>query len=474
MKTRKGYKTYPLTVAQKFHNYYADSTDHKEILNVGTSLTIEFEIDVTEIRKAIFEAYKRNEFMRVKFVYDEAEETWYQYVVDPDDMGFKAEDIEYVDFSDKTMEYADEVMSKWTRTPFKQEDSIMNKIVIIKNPDGYQGLFLMGDHRLMDAQSLIALMKDVVQIYCNRMYEGVPYPADVASYVKQLEKDLAYEDNSKQLQKDREYFYGLVDNTPEPIFNGLEGTARLDATRKVFKDKSLRYAVSGSDSMAAVIDTFSLEGDATEKLMKFCEETHVSLQVLLIMGIRTYFQKFNDNDDVSMQVCYARRATLQEKKCGGTRIHCFPFRTIISKDKTFLQGLEEIRNGQNETFRHVNLNPVEYLGYRAQKYKVNPVCSYEAISLTYQPATLKQYGIGEQIGDIKYKSKRYGNGVYSDGVYLTCMHRPADNGLDFLFEHQVRAYTTEMIEYFYYYVCKIMFKGIENPNMSIGEIIELV
>ena len=40
MKTRKGYKTYPLTVAQKFHNYYAQHCPGKEVLNVGTSLTI--------------------------------------------------------------------------------------------------------------------------------------------------------------------------------------------------------------------------------------------------------------------------------------------------------------------------------------------------------------------------------------------------------------------------------------------------
>ncbi len=46
MKTRKGYKTYPLTVAQKFHNYYAPHSPRKEILNVGTSLTIEFELNL--------------------------------------------------------------------------------------------------------------------------------------------------------------------------------------------------------------------------------------------------------------------------------------------------------------------------------------------------------------------------------------------------------------------------------------------
>ncbi len=72
--------------------------------------------------------------------------------------------------------------------------------------------------------------------------------------------------------------------------------------------------------------------------MDFCEEYHVSLVCLLLMGLRTYFQKMNGNDDVSINTAIARRATLKEKKSGGTRIHSFPFRTVIGLDKTFLEG----------------------------------------------------------------------------------------------------------------------------------------
>ena len=54
------------------------------------------------------------------------------------------------------------------------------------------------------------------------------------------------------------------------------------------------------------------------------------------------------------------------------------------------------------------------------------------------------------------------------------MHRPEDNGLDFSFEHQTKAYSREALELFYYYMCKIMFKGIENPNLKIGDVIKLI
>ena len=45
VKEKNGYKLYPLTVAQKFHFYYQNFCPKKEVLNIGTSVTIGTEID---------------------------------------------------------------------------------------------------------------------------------------------------------------------------------------------------------------------------------------------------------------------------------------------------------------------------------------------------------------------------------------------------------------------------------------------
>lgn len=465
MKTRKGYKTYPLTVAQKFHFYYMDYCPKKEVVNIGTSLTIEYELDVDVLRQSIYKAYERCEAMRLRFGYDKKEKQWYQYVVEKEDR-----EIEYVDFTGKTMEEAEAIMTEWTRIPFAREDSPMNRVVIIKTPDGNQGLYLLADHLILDAQSLICFMRDVIEIYCNAMYEGVEYPKEMRSYIEQLEKDLAYEAGSKAQQKDREFFYKKIEES-EPIYNGIDGPGALLEERK--KNPKARAAAFISKNVDSALDIFHLEEEPTTRLMKFCEQEHVSLQCLLIMGIRTYLQKMNGNDDVSINVAYARRATLLEKKSGGTRIHSFPFRTIISEDMTFLEGIHTIRNGQNEIFRHTNFDPVEYRAYRSKVYPVEPGRSYEPMSLTYQPMTLKDEGLSK-LGDIKYKTKWYPNGATTQALYLTVMHRPDDNGLDFNFEHQVDAVSREQLEYFYYYMCKIMFKGVEKPYLTVGDIIKLI
>ena len=466
MTTRKGYPVYPLTAAQKFHLFYQNFCPKKEVVNIGTSLTIGVDLDWEVLKNSIYQAYDRCESMRLRFTVDE-EGNWYQYVVEKEER-----EIEFVDFSGKTMEEAEKEMTAWTRVPFEQQDSPMNRIVMIRTPDGYDGLYLLVDHMTMDAQSLICFMKDIVEIYCSTLYEEVAFPKEMSSYIEQLQKDLAYEAGSKAKARDEEYFRKLAEGS-EPIYNALEGTGRLEAERERCGNPNLRAALNVSDSVDSALDIFHLEAEPTKRLMDFCEKYHVSLVCLLIMGLHTYFQKMNGNEDVSINTAIARRATLKEKKCGGTRIHSFPFRTIISEDRTFLEGIKEIRDLQNEYFRHANYDPVQYFAVRGRKYPSQPGYTYEPMSLTYQPLTLKEKGL-DKLGDIKYKTKWYPNGATTQAMYLTVMHRPDDNGLDFSFEHQVKAVSTKQLEYLYYYLCKIMFKGIENPNLPIGDIIKLV
>ena len=186
MRTRKGHKVYPLTVAQKFHFFYLDFCPKKEVMNIGTSLTIATDIDWEVLKQSIYKAYERSEGMRIRFCKDK-EGNCYQYIADKEER-----DIELVDFSDKTEEEAAAVMRQWTCVPFKFQDSPMNRIVMIKMPEGYNGIYFLGDHRIVDAQSLICFLKDIIELYCNAKYEGIPYHKDMTSYIKQLEKDLAY------------------------------------------------------------------------------------------------------------------------------------------------------------------------------------------------------------------------------------------------------------------------------------------
>lgn len=161
MKKRNGYPVYPLTVAQKFHLFYLAFCPKKQVVNIGTSLTIETEIDWEELKRAIYKAYERCDSMRLRLAEDK-DGNWYQYIVEKEER-----DIEFVDFSGQTMGEAEAEMRTWTEVPFSHHDAPLNRIVMIQMPDGYNGVYLLVDHLTMDAQSIICFLKDIIELYCH-------------------------------------------------------------------------------------------------------------------------------------------------------------------------------------------------------------------------------------------------------------------------------------------------------------------
>ena len=466
MKTRKGNKVYPLTAAQNLHFYCLKYCPAKQVLNIGSSLTIQVDLNWDVLRECIKEAIDRCEAMRLRFAEDK-DGTVYQYVVRQDDSV-----IEQFDFTGWTQEEADAKMREWTETPFARYDSPMHRIVIIKMPDGFQGIYIAVDHMTMDAQSLILFFRDIIELYASRMYEGIDYPKPMSSYIKQLKKDLEYEAGSKASQKDREFFQKLIASS-EPIFADIYGPGKLEVERKATGNPNLRAATNTSNNVDANITTFHLETDPSARMFQFCEDQQVSMTCLLLMGLRTYLQKENNLDDISVTTTIARRATLQEKRSGGTRIHCFPFRTIVPREDTFIEGIYKIRDMQNQYFRHANFSPTEYYYYRSQYYKLADGQTYEPLSLTYQPLAMRYEGPGlEKLDGIQYRTARYSNGVAAHTLYLTVSQNATDNGLDFCFEYQTGVVTPEKLQEIYYYLCRIIFRGIEDCSRTVGEVID--
>lgn len=465
MKTRKGCKAYPLTNAQKLHYYCMKYCPKKQVLNIGSGLTIQVELDWEVLKECICQAIARCESMRIRFAEDK-DGNVYQYVVKEE-----TQEIKHFDFTGWKEEDAHKKMDEWTCVPFEPYDTPLHEIVMIQMPNGFRGIYIKVNHLIMDAQSLVVFFKDIIELYSSRMYEDVPYPKEMSSYLKQLEKDLAYEAGSTSSKKDREFFENLISSS-EPIFTDIYGPGKLLSERQRRSNPNLRAATNTSDNVDANLCNFHLEEEPSEKMLKFCEENHISMTCLLLMGLRTYLQKENYQDDVSITTTIARRATLSEKRCGGTRIHCFPFRTIVSLNDTFLEGLLKIRDMQNQYFRHANYSPSEYYAFRKNYYNLEDGQTYEPLSLTYQPLTMKYEGPGlDKLGDIKYDVRRYTNGAAAHTLYLTVSHRP-DGGLDFCFEHQTGVVTPKKLESIYYYLCRIIFRGVEDSARTVGEIID--
>lgn len=86
-------KCYPLTSAQRIHNYTIKYCP-PQVLCIGTGLYFQFEINFDVLKEAIREACMRFECMRARFVKDE-DGTVYQYITPFEDRDFPVFDFSH-------------------------------------------------------------------------------------------------------------------------------------------------------------------------------------------------------------------------------------------------------------------------------------------------------------------------------------------------------------------------------------------
>ena len=75
--------------------------------------------------------------------------------------------------------------------------------------------------------------------------------------------------------------------------------------------------------------------------------------------------------------------------------------------------------------------------------------------------------------NIPQHSKWFANGAATKKMYLTVSH--TGNGeMNFSFHYQTAHLQEHDMELLYYYMMRILFKGIAEPDMTIGEIMEQI
>ncbi|MCH5212656.1 MAG: peptide synthetase [Oscillospiraceae bacterium] len=457
---------YPITEAELLHLYTMSFSPTAEIVNLGTGRYLQMPINNSVLREALNRAVSRCETMRLRFWKEPETDKIWQYV-----MPYENQHFEYYDFSELSEEKAHAILDCWTSQPFDTFGGPLSRIVLVSMPNGYNGYYMNVHHATMDAASIITFNRDVMDIYCSLMYD-LPYPKPMTSYIESVKKDMAYMAGCKKKDADEKYWHEQF-SRDEPIYTDFTGPGRLQTQRCENNNPNQRAGLLLSRDAAGSTVTYDLDVDSTMKLVHFCEEHGLPVSVLILHGLRTVLSKFNNNEkDICIKDFVARRSTVLAKKCGGVRMHCMTLRTIVEPTNTVLEALDIIDKAQNDLFKHSEYGPMTFYRTQREFYGVEKGGGYESVGFTYQPATLKS--IAPYLKGIPYKNFWYSSGKQPQAFYLTAMHRPSDGGLTFHFGYQSDVATPHEIEFLYYYLGRVIFRSIENPNATIEEIMDMV
>ena len=423
-------------------------------------------LDFGLLKKCIQLEFERYGCMRVRFTKPDKKGEVKQYVVKKD-----TRDIPLKDLSGLSLAEADQQMQQWAYETFDGDDIPLCDVAMVKLPEGYNGFFIHMDHRLIDSCGLVVMIDDLMQLYTHYRFQS-DYPKDLADYEAVLQKDLKRASNEKRFAKDKKFWDDQLDALGEPLYSDIQGSSVLEEARKKHGDERLRAADIERDNLFVQVKDYYLEPVPTKNLMDFCMNHQLSMTNLLLLGIRTYLSKENNGqEDISIQNFISRRSTHDEWTSGGSRTIMFPCRTVIPADTEFMAAAYEIQNVQNRIYMHSNYDPALIQEEIRKRYHTPEHTTYESCYLTYQPMPVKVDN--PHLADVPQHSKWFANGAATKKVYLTVSH--TDNGgMNFSFHYQTAHLVEHDMELFYYYLMRILFKGIAEPDMSIGEIMEQI
>ncbi len=458
---------FDLTPAQKAQYQKIQEYNTQQVANICISMTLQSPLDFGLLKKCIQLEYERYECLRIHFTAPDEQGEIKQYIIPQDHR-----DISYVNLSGGSDEDAYQTMLQWSKEPFDGSDVPLSEFIMISLPDGFHGLYLKIDHRLADSCAVTVMVNDIMELYCHYRF-GSPYPEDLSSYTAMVEKDLKKSTLPKKVAKDAAYWAETFEQYGEPKYSDISGNSVLEESRKTHANPNLRAADREMKHNQIDRKVYHLDGFATQNLMDYCMNHHVSMTNLLLLGMRTYLSKVCDGQkDISIRNYISRRSTHAEWTSGGNRTIAYPCRTVIEPDTTFEEALLEVQNVQNHVYRHANYDPALLSKQMKTLYPVPKNTSYESVGLTYQPMPVRLKN--EHLHGIAIKNTWIPNGSASQKVYLTVSHNPEDLGLNFYFRYQTAHLNEHDIELFYYYLMRILFKGIAEPEMTVEEIMEAV
>ena len=459
-------KKYPLTPAQKMHYNWIRKYGTQQVSGLSIVASLQANLDFDLLKKCIQLEIKRYGCMRVRFTKPDKNGDILQYLSEDENY-----DIPLKDLSEMTMDKADETMQSWAYNTFDGDDILMFEIFLMKLPDGYNGFFLHMDHRLIDSCGVTVLTNDIMSLYTHFRFDA-PMPADLADYETVLQNDLKKASNEKRFLKDKKFWDDLIDKWGEPIYSDIAGPATLTASRQAHNNPALNCADIELKNLFVEVKDYKLESDGAKQLFDFCQNHQLSMTNLLLLGIRTYLSKVNNGQkDISIQNFISRRSTHDEWTSGGSRTIMFPCRTVIEDDTDFLEAAYQLQNMQNQIYMHSNYDPDLIYEEIEKKYGTPKNTTYESCYLTYQPLPVKMEN--PYLKDIPMYCKWFANGAATKKMYLTVSHTE-DGGMNFSYHYQVADLTEKQVELFNYYLMRIIFRGVEQPNLTIGEIINIV
>lgn len=451
---------YPLIPPQEMIQFMLKySFFHKQVTQIPDSIIVSQKIDFDVMTEAFNIEIERNDCLRLVFFKQNG--NIMQYFRDP----YRIGSVPVYNF--KSDEEREKVLTADAQKPIKMLKGEIFRLKYFTTYDGRYGVYINIHHLVMDNAAVFAFFNDLFAVY-DHLKNGKPMPKPLGSYEDRIKRELAYVEDKSNLEKEKEAYTEYITRNGEPVYLGVEGPKLLEAERKKKKDPSIN-APSLFDPIhdKAELTKTTFSPELSEKFFAFCENNNVSPECLVQLALRMHLSKINNGHLDTYFICLCtRRRTLIEKRSGGTVTAPLPWRVHLEEDDTFMSALDKMADAQVWAFRHMDYPYLEYRDLQRELFNYSAAAGSSTMMFSWMPINEKS------INGWEYEYVGYCLGRYIMVLYTFAMKDAHSGCLKISCLHRTKFVSVEDIKALQNGTKKALEIGLENPNISVKELLE--
>ena len=451
------YTLYDLIPSQETMHLMVKYSFKKQIVQIPCSFTAETEINFDLMQKAFEIEIERNDSLRNRFTV--VDKQLKQYFIEPYKMTVPKKFF-------RSSEEQKAFFDKDAQTPVKFKDCVPFRIYFFRTLGVGGGIYINMSHLAMDALGIVGCIFDMLRVYFA-LKNDEPIPAPLDSYEDYIQQEFLKLQDEKKQAKHAKFYEEYWDKEKEPFYAGVHGPEFLEKARKKQKNPNLRVPAAYNPLFSSCKQiTIPIDADTTAKIFDYCRANSIAPESLFMFALRTHCSSINyRTDDVFMMVTCSKRATVKEKNMSGCLVQPIQVRTIIGEDKTFAEGLKEYTRVRTNLYRHLDYPYIKARDMSREVYGYNLIQGPACMMFTWLPIP-----IDIDMG-FKFSFQIHDLGAYFTPLYTICSPDPATRGINMNYLYRYKLSSQAQIEKLHENALKVIVAGIENPDITVGELL---
>lgn len=433
---------------------------HKQMAQIPTSFSIKMELDFNLLQRALDIVIERNDCLRLAFVKKGGKLKQYFRSSNR----YKA-DIRYFRSKQEQEEFCDADAKK----PVRFEKGEIFRIVFFTVRGEEYGVYGNFTHMIIDAMGIAFFYKELFTVYAALMQKD-ELPKEADSYESYIIKELRELGNEKKTAKHEKFYKNYFLENGEPFYAAVHGMDFLKAYRKRTKNPEARVPLA-YNPLYSKCDFLSMHISAEKaaKIFSYCRTNEITPESVFQLGLHTHCSAVNERiGDVSMMSVCSKRATLQEKNMCGCLAQPLQLRAVLSEQTSFRDGVDEFVSIRKSLYRHAAYPYTKARTMSLDLFGYGPIQGPNSFMFSWIPLP-----VGGEYG-LEFEFRTYNLTRYFTPLYVITMPDPKDGGFNVCYMYRTKLSTRGQIERLHENMVDTVMAGIENPEITIGELLDKI